>query len=98
MNGETRSNQGYAIIESCTIGNTELVIGHHPKAPNPYVCWYCKGGDNYYWGCYCNTLEAAREKLNERYQSECQMPYNQQPDKKAKQHDVDCQHFFRQLF
>lgn len=46
MNGETRSNQGYAIIESCTIGNTELVIGHHPKAPNPYVCWYCKGGDN----------------------------------------------------
>ena len=60
MNGETRSNQGYEIIESCTIGNTELVIGHHPKAPNPYVCWYCKGGDNYYWGCYCNTLEAAR--------------------------------------
>lgn len=27
MNGETRSNQGYEIIESCTIGNTELVIG-----------------------------------------------------------------------
>ena len=42
MNGETRSNQGYEIIESCTIGNTELVIGHHPKAPNPYVCWYCR--------------------------------------------------------
>ena len=54
MDGGTRSNQGYEIIEGCTIGNTELVIGHHPKAPNPYVCWYCKGGDNYYWGCYCN--------------------------------------------
>ncbi len=39
MDGGTRSNQGYEIIESCTIGNTELVIGHHPKAPNPYVCW-----------------------------------------------------------
>jgi hypothetical protein len=87
MDGGTRSNQGYEIIEGCTIGKTELVIGHHPKAPNPYVCWYCKGGDNYYWCCYCNTLEAAREKLNERYQSECQMPYNQQHDKKAKQHD-----------
>lgn len=86
MNGETRSNQGYEIIESCTIGNTELVIGHHPKAPNPYVCWYCKGGDNYYWGCYCNTLEAAREKLNERYQSECEMPYNQ-PSRKPRSHD-----------
>ena len=65
MEGTKRSNQGYEIIESCTIGNTELVIGHHPTAPNPYVCWYCKGGGNYYWGCYCNTLEAAREKLND---------------------------------
>ena len=32
MDGGTRSNQGYEIIEGCTIGNTELVIGHHPKA------------------------------------------------------------------
>ena len=31
MDGGTRSNQGYEIIEGCTIGNTELVIGHHPK-------------------------------------------------------------------
>ena len=53
MEKEKRSNGGYEIIESCTIGSTELVIGHNPKAPNPYVCWYCKGGDNYYWGCYC---------------------------------------------
>lgn len=84
MNGETRSNQGYKIIESCTIGNKELVIGHHPKASNPYVCWYCKGGDNYYWGYYCNTFEAVREKLKERYQSESHMPYNQRPESKAK--------------
>lgn len=45
MEKEKRSNGGYEIIESCTIGSTELVIGHNPKAPNPYVCWYCKGGD-----------------------------------------------------
>lgn len=42
---------------------------------NPYVCWYCKGGDNYYWGCYCNELSAARESLSERYNKECCMPY-----------------------
>ena len=72
-----RTNQGYEIIESCTIGSQELVIGHHPKAPNPYVCWYCMGGDSYSQGCYCNTLAAARESLISRYQSECQMPYNQ---------------------
>ena len=48
MEEEKRSNGGYEIIEGCTIGSTELVIGHNPKAPNPYVCWYCKGGDNYF--------------------------------------------------
>ena len=44
MNEEKRINAGYEIMESCTIGSTELVIGHNPKAPNPYVCWYCKNG------------------------------------------------------
>ena len=39
MEQEKRINQGYEIIESCTIGSKELVIGHNPKAPNPYVCW-----------------------------------------------------------
>jgi len=77
MNTEKRINQGYEIIECFTIGKKELVIGYHPKTPNPYVCWYCKGGDNYYYGYYCNTFAEAREKLAERYLSECRMPYNQ---------------------
>lgn len=63
MDEEKRSNQNYEIIESCTIGSTELVIGHNPNAPNPYVCWYCKGGSNYFWGYYTNELVAARQKL-----------------------------------
>ena len=66
MNEEKRINGGYEIIESCTIGNNELVIGHNPKAPN--------------------QLSEAREKLNERYQRECNMPYNQ-PQKKQRQRD-----------
>ena len=33
---EKRINGGYEIIESCTIGNNELVIGHNAKAPNRY--------------------------------------------------------------
>lgn len=45
---EKRINGGYEIIESCTIGNNELVIGHNAKAPNPYVCWYCKDGSDYF--------------------------------------------------
>ena len=86
MDETKRSNQGYEIIESCTVGRKELDIGPHPTAPNPYVCWYCKDSTDYYWGFYCNSIEAAREKLNERYQSECQMPYNL-PDKKQKSRD-----------
>ena len=81
MDEEKCSNQNYEIIESCTIGSTELVMGHNPNAPNPYVCWYCKGGSNYFWGYYSNELDAARQKLNERYQSECRMPYNQPAQK-----------------
>ena len=69
MNEEKRINGGYEIIESCTIGSNELVIGHNPKAPNPYVCWYCKNGKEYFWGYYCNELSSAREKLNERYKT-----------------------------
>ena len=77
MTTEKRINQGYEIIESCTIGSKEIVIGYHGAAPNPYVCWYCKDGDYYYQGYYSNTLAAAREKLIDHYQSECHMPYNQ---------------------
>lgn len=65
MNEEKRSNEGYEIIESRTIGSTEFVIGHHPTAPNPYVCWHCKNGRDYFWGYYTNELSAARDKMRQ---------------------------------
>ena len=87
MNEEKRSKNNYEIIESCTIGNTELVIGHNPNAVNPFVCWYCKGGTDYFWGYYTNELSDARDKLSERYKTECGMPYNQPPKKQKKRDD-----------
>ena len=39
MDEEKRSNQNYEIIESCTIGSTELVIGHNPNAPKAPMQW-----------------------------------------------------------
>lgn len=87
MGEEKRFNQGYEIIETCTIGSTELVIGHHPTAPNPYVCWYCKNGTDYFWGYYCNELSAAREKLNERYQTECRLHRDTPTAKQPKSND-----------
>lgn len=71
-----RCNRGYEIIESCTVGGTELVIGYNPKAVNPYVCWYCKDGDNYFWGYYCNEISEARKILNERYDTKNQKSHN----------------------
>lgn len=65
MTGQKRVHQNYEIIESKKKGDMELVIGHNPKAPNPYVCWYYN--DGYFWGYYCNSLESAQNKLNERY-------------------------------
>ena len=38
-------------------------------------------------GCYVNELSAAREKLNERYQTECRLPYNNPSSPKQKSSD-----------
>ena len=76
MNGEKRSHQGYEVTEACTVEGVELVIGYNPAAPNPYVCWYCKHGRDYYWGYYTNELRTAREKLVERYLEKCGIPRN----------------------
>ena len=45
-----RSNCGYTIVQSLTIGDCEFVLGHNPEAPNPYVTWKCSNGDYYFWG------------------------------------------------
>ena len=89
MNEEKRSNQGYEIIKSRTIGSTEFVIGHNEHAPNPYVCWYCKNRRDYFWGYYCNTIEHAQDKFNERCQSEGrhQRDTYQTPPKKKDAHE-----------
>lgn len=68
---EKRMNQGYEIIETCTIGSTEMVIGHNPGAAKPYACWWCESSKEYLFGSYFDTLTAARKELNERHQMFC---------------------------
>lgn len=31
--------EGYTIIESKQVGEVMIALGHHPKAPCPYVTW-----------------------------------------------------------
>lgn len=87
MENEKRVNQGYEIIESRIVGSTEFVIGHNPNAPNPYVCWHYKNGTDYFWGSYCNTLKAARQKMNERAETAYLHGKKQMPTKVQTDHE-----------
>lgn len=60
---DVRKNAGYTIVQSLMIGRTELVIGHNPAAPAPYVTWECKDGVNYFWGHYMNERHEADRDL-----------------------------------
>ena len=65
-----RENCGYEIVTAIKTGKgTELVIGHNPKAPSPWVCWYCYGGNSYSTGDYCGTYKQALESLADRIKS-----------------------------
>ena len=67
---ENRVNCGYEIVTAIKTGKgTELVIGHNPKAPSPYVCWYCYDGTSYSTGDYCGTYKQALESVADRIKS-----------------------------
>jgi len=89
MSTEKRMNEGYEIIESRTIGSAEFVIGHNPAAGNPYVCWHCKNGTDYFWGHYTNELSSAQNKMRERYNNVFQNARDngQKPPKKHDEHE-----------
>lgn len=61
-----RENAGYTITDSVRVGRYEIVIGEMLSAPGCYVCWYCRGGNDYFWGKYCSTRAAALRFLCER--------------------------------
>lgn len=55
--------EGYKIIDSIRVGNTEIVLGHNLTAPQPYVTWESyehSGFDNFYTGNYFLTHQSAR--------------------------------------
>ena len=61
-----RMNAGYIITDSLHIGETEFVIGVHSKYPSKFVTWACKNHDDYYWGHYVTSREAAERDLVDR--------------------------------
>lgn len=61
-----RTNQGFIITNQITVGETEFVLGVHEKAPNSFVTWQCKNGNDYYWGHYFSNLLAAQKDFCKR--------------------------------
>ena len=67
-----RENQGYIITDSIRIGDAEFVVGELAAAPNSYVTWECKNGEDYFWGHYFSDRLAAKRDLLERAGRELQ--------------------------
>lgn len=62
-----RTNAGYTITDSLTIGESEFVIGKADTAYGPqFVTWECKNKDNYFWGHYLNDRRTAEQDLVQR--------------------------------
>lgn len=54
--------QGYTIIERKRAGDTMVVVGHNPKAADPYVTWKAYKHSNFSsfeHGNYFSTLKSA---------------------------------------
>lgn len=68
-----RMNAGYIITDSIHIGETEFVIGVHSTQPNMFVTWACRNGDNYFWGHYLTSRDAAEHDLVDRAKEQLQL-------------------------
>ena len=79
---ELRTNAGYTITDSITIGDTEFVLGVNEKAPDPYVTWWCSNGNYYFWGHYTSDLMAAKKDLLERAGDALERQIERQQEKK----------------
>lgn len=60
---EKRTNAGYEITDSLHIGKYEFVIGQNNSSPPMFVTWMCRNGNDYFWGHYVESREAAEEDL-----------------------------------
>lgn len=74
-NEPPRTNAGYTIIDSETVGNQEIVLAENPKAVQPFATWRRNisndeqsGQENFFWGHYFSDPEAAQKDFKDRVQ------------------------------
>lgn len=86
-------NADYKITARVRVGDSEFVLGEHPKAPAPFATWQrnCKndgdGPPNFFWGHYGADRAAMIEDFCERAVSEYQeqKEYRQNKEDETKQ-------------
>lgn len=87
MNGG-RMNQNYRIIQSVTVGEDEYVLGENTKAPNSFVTWQCKDGDNYFWGHYMDDFLSASKDLYMRAIGQIEYLQEEREERKMEKLDI----------
>lgn len=68
MDMYVESNEGYEIIAETTIGFNTVVLGHHKKAPSPYVTWETSNDRKYGYtnGHYFSKFDDAFKDFKDR--------------------------------
>ncbi len=86
-----RTNEGYIIVDSILVGETEYVLGKLVGKIPMYVTWACKGGDDYYWGHYFPDLLEAKKDLLDRagHELEIQMERKAQAEAAPEKQDEE---------
>ena len=82
---EDRVCQGYRVIDSIRVDDTEVVLAHNPKAPEPYVTWKsyaARGFNDFAYGRYFSDEVSARANLVKRANELREYLPHDHPDKK----------------
>ncbi len=80
---DIRTNAGFVITNAIPVGNKEFVLGVNIKNPKSFVTWECKGGTDYFWGHYTDSLLKATRDLCQRVMGEVE--YLEQAEKERKE-------------
>jgi len=62
---DIKTNAGYIISDSITVGESTFVLGVHATSPSQFVTWQCKN-DDFFWGHYSSDRLSATKDLCER--------------------------------
>lgn len=87
-------NADYKITARVRVGDSEFVLGEHPKAPAPFATWQrnCKndgdGPPNYFWGHYgvgrASMIEDFCERASGEYQEQKECQQNKEHEAKQR--------------